>query len=87
MFDLSLTNPRLVRWLRTGEGGSSGLYSVEPGYPGFILDLLDPEKASCHYCSSGFIGHTFTWTNGRFVQAGPLKYGRVAHDPRPRVEK
>jgi hypothetical protein len=83
MFDLSSTKPRLVSWLRTGEGGCNGLHSVEPAYPGFILDLLDPEKASCHYCSSGFIRHTFTWTNGRFVHDGPLKYGRVEDAPQP----
>jgi hypothetical protein len=87
IFDLSSTKPLLVNWLRTGEGGLNGLYGVEPTYLGFTLDLLDPEKASCHYCSSRFIRHTFTWTNGTFVQDGPLKYGRVGHEPRPRVGK
>jgi len=87
MFDLSSTNPHLVSWLRTGDGAQSDLYHVQPGDLWLYSRRVDPMKASCHYCSSGFIRHTFTWTNGRFVQTGPLKYGRVEDEPSPRVRK
>jgi hypothetical protein len=83
-FSLAPPSPRLLGWLRMGAGGDSGLYHLFVTNGGFTIDVLDPDKRMGLCCSSGFVRTSYEWKDGKFIRAGPRRYGRVEKDPSPR---
>jgi len=83
-FSLAPPSPRLLGWLRTGAGGDSGLYHLFVTNGGFTIDVFDPDKRTGDCCSAGFMRTSYEWKDGKFIQAGPRRYGRVEKDPTPR---
>jgi hypothetical protein len=83
-FSLASERPRLLGWLQTGSRADSGLYHLFVNNGGFTIDVFDPDKRTGDCCSAGFMRMSYEWKDGKFIQAGPRRYGRVEKDPTPR---
>jgi hypothetical protein len=83
-FSLASERPRLLGWLQTGSRADSGLYHLFVNNGGFTIDVFDPDKRTGDCCSAGFMRTSYEWKDGKFIQAGPRRYGRVEKDPTPR---
>src|SRR5215467_12149939 len=70
-FSFTSGSPKLVGWFHTGSRAYFGLYRLEIGSPGLIVDLLDPDQLTALCCSEGFVRFNYSFRNGYFVQSGP----------------
>jgi hypothetical protein len=84
VFSLASARPRLLGWLQTGSRAYSGLYRLFVNNGGFTIDVLDPDKRTGDCCSAGFVRTSYEWRDGKFIQAGPRRFGHVENDPVPR---